>query len=118
MSELFNNVDFRDVEVYVNRPPEDRRTGLDVVQGAAKKPLNCFFLYKKVYKDHTADLFPEKSQNMISCILGASWRMESNFIRNKFRRLADVERSNHKKAFPSNKYASSRKRRTFRNPVE
>lgn len=85
---------------YVQRPVNVRRMEA-AIAGRVKRPLNQFLLYRKAYLS-TLDKADMRSA---SIIIGESWAIEGEVLRNFFTGLASTEALLHELAFPSYKYA-------------
>ncbi|KAK3291744.1 uncharacterized protein B0H64DRAFT_311737, partial [Chaetomium fimeti] len=73
------------------------------------RPLNGFLLYRKCYVGRAHAYVASKgrsgSQQSFSTVLGVSWHIEPQEIRDKFKKWSETEREKHRKAFPDYKYA-------------
>ncbi|RDA85139.1 hypothetical protein CP532_1566 [Ophiocordyceps camponoti-leonardi (nom. inval.)] len=94
-----------DVTAHVHR--ETRKS--EVAEGGkVKRPLNAFLLYRKhvivfIKKTFLAEE-NKNNQQVVSRICGDSWKMETDEIKAKFKRLAQEEKKMHGEAFPGYKY--------------
>ncbi|KAH6846961.1 hypothetical protein B0I37DRAFT_295282, partial [Chaetomium sp. MPI-CAGE-AT-0009] len=70
------------------------------------RPLNAFLLYRKCYLEHARAFCEGRTFNhqWYSCVLAASWRMETCEVRDKFREWSNVEHQKHKEAHPGYKF--------------
>ncbi|KAI0194280.1 hypothetical protein EV127DRAFT_334086 [Xylaria flabelliformis] len=75
-----------------------------------RRPSNSFVLYRKAYSDHIKALVGVR-QNAISRLAGASWKIESKEVKNKFDEYALEESRQHHTFFPSYKYLPAHKNR-------
>ncbi|RCI08910.1 hypothetical protein L249_4921 [Ophiocordyceps polyrhachis-furcata BCC 54312] len=99
------DADIFDVTAHVHR--ETRKS--EVAEGGkVKRPLNAFLLYRKhvivfIKKTFLAEE-NKNNQQVVSRICGDSWKMETDEIKAKFKKLAQEEKKMHGKAFPGYKY--------------
>ncbi|THX79698.1 hypothetical protein D6D05_04843 [Aureobasidium pullulans] len=81
-------------------------------RGKTPRPLNRFVCYRSAYSDLTTKWASSSDHRNISCILGASWKIEPQSIINQFDKIAALDFANHMKAFPTYKYLSGQSRGT------
>ncbi|KAL8948393.1 MAG: hypothetical protein Q9222_005420 [Ikaeria aurantiellina] len=115
LSQLCLDVPVVDVFEKVNRSTEERQAEARKDQ-KIKRPSNSFMLYRSAYGDRVKALYPQNNHQIISRICGASWKMETPDITDKFKAYYEMEKENHAKAHPSYKFSPaktspSRKRR-------
>ncbi|KAH8165443.1 hypothetical protein CIB48_g2777 [Xylaria polymorpha] len=94
-----------DMEAFVRRSADHR-----IVRGKIGRPANAFILYRKAYGCVAGSLASGRQAN-ISRIVGASWKMETQQLRDYFHSLSHVEKVEHMLCFPSYKYIRSPKDR-------
>ncbi|KAI0103297.1 hypothetical protein GGR51DRAFT_252969 [Nemania sp. FL0031] len=95
-----------DIEAYINRGVEQRRSKYG--NGIAR-PSNPFLLYRRFYYDYAEVLGKTKKANEISSILGASYRLESQEVKQKFVDYSIRERDHHRKLFPEYTFKPQKK---------
>ncbi|KAI1503230.1 hypothetical protein F5X99DRAFT_407307 [Biscogniauxia marginata] len=98
-----------DIDQYVRRSPEQRRT--EVAQSKdqkIKRPMNAFMLYRKAYQNRTKALRKQHNHQFISQVCGVGWNMEPQELRDRFDELAKIERENHRLAFPDYKFSPTK----------
>ncbi|KAL8666568.1 MAG: hypothetical protein Q9202_001366 [Teloschistes flavicans] len=115
LSQLCLDVPVVDVYEKVNRPIEERQEEARR-DNKIKRPSNSFMLYRSAYGDRVKALYPQNNHQIISRICGASWKMETPEITEKFKAYYEMEKENHAKAHPTYKFSPaksspSRKRR-------
>ncbi|KAL8673224.1 MAG: hypothetical protein Q9168_002336 [Polycauliona sp. 1 TL-2023] len=115
LSQLCLEVPVVDVYSKVNRPIEERQEEARR-DNKVKRPSNSFMLYRSAYGDRVKALYPQNNHQIISRICGASWRMESEDVKEQFKLYYEMEKDNHAKAHPAYKFSPaksspSRKRR-------
>ncbi|KAI1311166.1 hypothetical protein F5Y03DRAFT_323106 [Xylaria venustula] len=86
-----------DMEAFVRRSTDCR-----IMRGKIGRPLNAFILYRKAFGDVARSLAAAKHTEVhrISQMIGASWRMEAQEVRDYFNRLAAEEKAQHMLRFP------------------
>jgi hypothetical protein len=97
-------VDLEGVKKLVESSAEQRRQEAKHRTRVAR-PRNSFLLYRLVYETRArhllARLSPAKVLSTdISRVIGASWNLESDEIKNKYKNLAKIDQQNHAAAFP------------------
>ncbi|PHH79443.1 hypothetical protein CDD80_4787 [Ophiocordyceps camponoti-rufipedis] len=94
-----------DVFAHVHRETRKNEVGND---GKVKRPLNAFLLYRKHVIIFVKKKFLQEenknNQQLVSRICGDSWKMETDEVKAKFKKLAQEEKSRHGEAFPLYKY--------------
>ncbi|KAL8736219.1 MAG: hypothetical protein Q9166_000374 [cf. Caloplaca sp. 2 TL-2023] len=115
LSQLCLDVPVVDVFSKVNRSIEERQEEARK-DNKIKRPSNSFMLYRSAYGDRVKALYPQNNHQIISRICGASWKMETADVTEKFKMYYEVEKENHAKAHPTYKFSPaksspSRKRR-------
>ncbi|KAI1153861.1 hypothetical protein F4825DRAFT_231444 [Nemania diffusa] len=72
--------------------------------GKIGRPLNAFILYRVAYISHARALTKKSKCQDLSRIIGASYRLESPEIKEKFSAYSVIEKQQHELHFPSYKY--------------
>ncbi|AEO60283.1 hypothetical protein MYCTH_2129372 [Thermothelomyces thermophilus ATCC 42464] len=114
LSELtwFAHIPLPDIEAFVNRSRATREaeTGKGRKKGHVRRPLNAFILYRKCYRER-AVAFCEAhapgtvvSHGSVSSVCGASWGMEPEHVKVRFKQWALQELRAFQKAFPKYRY--------------
>lgn len=98
MVDVFEKVN-RSIE---NRQEEARR------DNKIKRPSNSFMLYRSAYGDRVKALYPQNNHQIISRICGASWKMETPDVTEKFKAYYEMEKENHAKAHPTYKFSPAK----------
>ncbi|KAI1359576.1 hypothetical protein F5Y08DRAFT_72147 [Xylaria arbuscula] len=93
-----------DLDAYVRRCADTR-----IVKGRIMRPLNPFMLYRMAYRQVARTLFHSENNQLISTVVGVSWKMESKAVLDCFRTLAEIEKSTHLAMFPDYKYRPANK---------
>lgn len=101
------NVEVFDVFAHVHRHNDVRKEEA-LKEGKVKRPLNAFLLYRKhVISFVKKELLGEENKNnqqFVSRICGDSWKLETDEVKAKFKKLAQAEKTRHSQAFPRYKY--------------
>lgn len=92
------------MELYVHRPVADRLQEAQV-KGKVKRPMNSFMLYRAAYTERIKVMFHQNNHQEVSRASGKSWRQETPAIKQKYERLANIEKDNHNLAHPDYKFA-------------
>jgi len=106
-------IPLKDVAAHVKRPIATRRTDAAYTRNrknqAIPRPSNSFMLYRMAYTDRIqARGRDADNHQVVSSVAGESWRMETVEVRDAFKRLAEVEKVQHEKAWPGYKYQPSK----------
>ncbi|KAL8961565.1 MAG: hypothetical protein Q9193_001903 [Seirophora villosa] len=107
LSQLCLDVPVVDVYEKVNRSIEDRQEEARR-DNKIKRPSNSFMLYRSAYGDRVKALYPQNNHQIISRICGASWKMETPDIKEKFKEYYEMEKENHAKAHPTYKFSPAK----------
>ncbi|TRX90713.1 hypothetical protein FHL15_008488 [Xylaria flabelliformis] len=91
-----------DMDAHVRRDADKRMT-LRRGEYKIRRPSNSFVLYRKAYSDHMKALVGVR-QDAISRLAGASWKLESKEVKDKFDGYALEESRQHHAFFPGYKY--------------
>ena len=98
-----------DIEKWVRRPVEERKREREQKKKIGR-PLNSFMLYRLAYTNRIKMRSRRRSHQVVS-IAGKSWHKEPQNVRDKYQRLAQIERDGHALAYPDYKFKlPSRKR--------
>ncbi|KJZ71203.1 hypothetical protein HIM_09409 [Hirsutella minnesotensis 3608] len=96
-----------DVYTHVHRSGDCRKEEA-LKEGKVKRPLNAFLLYRKhvilFVKNQMLSEENKNNQQLVSRICGDSWKLETEEVKSKFKKLAHVEKTRHSQAFPMYKY--------------
>lgn len=116
LSELtqdWSHIPVVDIEAYVNRSAEVRRQEVEQgkVPGKVKRPMNAFMLYRKAYQNRTKNWCMQHNHQIVSKVCGASWPLEPEDLRQRYKDWAELETINHKKAHPGYKFTPSKPRK-------
>lgn len=96
-----------DIFEKVNRSIEERQEEARR-DNKIKRPSNSFMLYRSAYGDRVKALYPQNNHQIISRICGASWKMETPEITEKFKAYYELEKENHAKAHPTYKFSPAK----------
>ena len=102
-------IPLKDVAAHVKRPIATRRTDAAYTRNrknqAIPRPSNSFMLYRMAYTERIQAMDRDADNHqVVSSVAGESWRMETVEVRDAFKRLAEVEKVQHEKAWPGYKY--------------
>lgn len=92
----------------MRRPIEDRRQ-TSKKSGKIVRPTNSFLLYRSAYAARISEWSSTENYQVVSELAGKSWRFEANDIKEKYERLAKIEKEYHAKAHPEYKFAPKKK---------
>ncbi|KAL8744275.1 MAG: hypothetical protein Q9190_003456 [Brigantiaea leucoxantha] len=76
--------------------------------GKIKRPSNSFMLYRSAYGDRVKAMYPQNNHQIISTICGASWKMETPEILEKYKAFYEMEKNSHAKAHPEYKFSPAK----------
>ncbi|KAL8757170.1 MAG: hypothetical protein Q9184_004285 [Pyrenodesmia sp. 2 TL-2023] len=107
LSQLCLDVPVVDVFAKVNRSIEQRQEEARK-DNKVKRPSNSFMLYRSAYGDRVKALYPQNNHQIISRICGASWKMETPDITEKFKAYYEMEKESHAKAHPTYKFSPAK----------
>ncbi|KAI4164714.1 MAG: hypothetical protein LQ342_001689 [Letrouitia transgressa] len=107
LSQLCPEVPVVDVSEKVNRSAEERQNEARK-DGKIKRPSNSFMLYRSAYGDRVKAMYPQNNHQIISTICGASWKMETPEIIEKYKAFYEMEKENHAKAHPEYKFSPAK----------
>ena len=111
LSELtkdFEQIPIRNMEEWVNRPPEVRWKEVEKRKGYVTRPMNSFMLYRSAYAERTKLWCLQNNHQIVSSVSGESWPLEPPKVREQYNEYARVERDNHQKAHPGYKFSPSK----------
>ncbi|KAI9368573.1 hypothetical protein BJX61DRAFT_523335 [Aspergillus egyptiacus] len=100
----------KDMESFVHRSIEQRRAEARKA-GKIPRPMNSFMLYRSAYAERVKTWYAQNNHQVVSLAAGASWRNETEEIKDKYNALAKIEKQNHMKAHPGYKFAPSKDKR-------
>ncbi len=98
-----------DMDAFVRRGAEER-----VIKEKVSRPLNAFMLYRVAYAEAARALLQTKLSTYISSVVGASWRLEPQEVKDRFRQLSFAEKEYHAELFPRYSFIPGLPRRKFR----
>ncbi|CAG7932880.1 unnamed protein product [Penicillium olsonii] len=101
-----------DIEQWVRRPVEERKRETEQKKKIGR-PLNSFMLYRLAYTNRIKMCSRRRSPQVVSSIAGKSWHKEPQNVRDKYRRLAQIERDGHALAYPDYKLKLPSRKRPF-----
>jgi hypothetical protein len=99
------------MDSWVRRSEEVRHEEVARKNGKVARPMNSFMLYRSAYAERTKEWFAHNNHQDVSEAAGASWRIETPEIREKYERLANIEKANHLKAHPGYKFSPSKEKK-------
>ncbi|KAL2865504.1 HMG-box domain-containing protein [Aspergillus lucknowensis] len=105
------HVPIKDMDEFVHRSIEERRLEVAKKNGKVARPMNSFMLYRSAYADRTKAWFDQNNHQVVSEVTGDSWSHETPAIRQKYTRLASIEKQNHLLAHPGYKFTPAKDRR-------
>lgn len=112
LSELTKDskIELIDIPAFITRPIEERlrETEEGKNPGHIKRPMNAFMLYRKAYQGRAKEYMKQLNHQVVSTVCGTSWKRETLAFRDQFKAWADIERANHKEAFPDYKFAPTK----------
>ncbi|KAI5292962.1 hypothetical protein KEM55_007389, partial [Ascosphaera atra] len=111
LSELTKHMDhipLRNMEAHVNRSLETRLEEVEKKNGKIARPMNSFMLYRSAYAERTKEWCSKNNHQIVSSVSGQSWPLEPPEVRDKYEKLAVIDRENHKKAHPNYKFAPNK----------
>ncbi|KAI0970950.1 hypothetical protein F4678DRAFT_435165 [Xylaria arbuscula] len=90
-----------DMKAFVRRSADYR-----IMRGKISRPMNAFILYRKAFVKVAGSLASVKHTEIkkVSQIIGASWKMETEELRDYFYCLAAEEKAQHELYFPKYKF--------------
>lgn len=107
LSQLCLDIPVVDVFEKVNRSIEERQEEARK-DNKIKRPSNSFMLYRSAYGERVKALYPQNNHQIISRICGASWKMETPDVKEKFGAYYELEKENHAKAHPTYKFSPAK----------
>lgn len=103
-----SHIPVKDIDAWVNRSAEDRRKEVAKKKGKIARPMNSFMLYRSAYAERTKEWCAQNNHQVVSRASGQSWPLEPKEVREKYEKLAAIERDNHQKAHPGYKFAPNK----------
>ncbi|CAG7932866.1 unnamed protein product [Penicillium olsonii] len=117
LTQDMTDVPIIDIDTWVCRPIEERKKETER-KGKVPRPMNSFMLYRWAYAGRIKRCSRQRSAQVVSSIAGKSWHQEPQNIREKYQRLAQLERESHASAYPDYKFKPrSRKRSSVAEPA-
>ncbi|KAF2804804.1 uncharacterized protein BDZ99DRAFT_451245 [Mytilinidion resinicola] len=110
----YDHIPVRNMEEWVNRPPEVRRKEVEKRNGYVTRPMNSFMLYRSAYAERTKQWCLQNNHQVVSSVSGESWPMEPPEVRELYNDYAKIERINHQNAHPTYKFSPSKAATTAR----
>lgn len=113
LSELaggYPEVEMPNIEAYVQRSTDERVKEVienDKNPGKIKRPMNSFMLYRKAYQN-LAKALSQNHHNVISRVAGQGWALEPKHIQQQFEDWSEIEKRNHRLAYPNYKFAPAK----------
>lgn len=101
----------QDAMAVATRSPTTRRAEA-TRKGKTIRPMNSFMLYRKAYSDRIKQWSGDDSNQNVSRVAGASWKLESKVNRDYYQMCADIDFANHQKTFPDYKFAPRKTKKT------
>ncbi|KAL2812027.1 hypothetical protein BDW59DRAFT_167897 [Aspergillus cavernicola] len=100
---MYMTVPIKDMETYVCRSIEQRHKEKRINHDKIAQPMNSFMLYRSAYADRTKAWITQHAPQSISSqdiavAAGISWNNETDEIKQRYKYLARLEKSNHLKA--------------------
>ncbi|KAJ8111874.1 hypothetical protein ONZ43_g5518 [Nemania bipapillata] len=89
-----------DIDAFVRRGAQERL----IKGGRIARPSNGFILYRKAYIAYAREITKVMNCNSLSRIIGASYRVESEEIKAKFKEYSVIEKEQHIHHFPNYTY--------------
>lgn len=117
LTQDMKDVPIIDIDTWVCRSIEERKKETER-KGKVLRPMNSFMLYRWAYAGRIKRCSRQRSPQVVSSIAGKSWHQEPQNVREKYQRLAQIERQNHASAYPEYKFKpKSRKRSSVAEPA-
>ena len=114
LSKLLLDIPLFETEAYIRRPKELREEEWKNRRDYPKMPwpMNIFLLYRRAVSERAKGYAGVTNHQIISKLAAASWKNESDKIRNTFGHYAELEKEYHDKAFPDYKFNPKRSQST------
>ena len=95
-----------DAEAYIRRPKELREEEWRNRRDFPKmpRPVNVFLLYRRAVSERAKKYAGVTNHQVVSKVAGASWKNESEEVKDLFNHYAELEKEFHDKAFPDYKF--------------
>ena len=106
LSELtkdFEHIPLKDIDAWIHRPVEEREADAKK-RGKTARPMNSFMLYRSAYAERCKIWCKKNNHQVVSSVLGASWPLEPQEIKDLYIEYARIERENHATAHPGYKF--------------
>lgn len=120
LSELtkdFEHIPLKDIVAWINRSVEDREADAKK-RGKTARPMNSFMLYRSAYAERTKTWCQKNNHQVVSSVLGASWPLETQEIKDLYIDYARIERENHASAHPGYKFTPLKSQKAGRKRKE
>ncbi|KAH6635793.1 hypothetical protein F5144DRAFT_600581 [Chaetomium tenue] len=111
----FEHIPLFDTESFVNRSVKTRQMEPKPRKSRIPRPMNAFMLYRKCYLGR-AEAFCKKlsvNQSSYSSVLGASWKLETEEVRDRFFALSRSEKQKHREAFPEGSLRQEKRKKVI-----
>jgi hypothetical protein len=103
------HVSTKDIAGWATRSASVRRKEFKQT-GHIARPLNSFMLYRSAYLNKARAWCRQNKEQVLSQVIGESWKMETSEVRAYYERFAKLEHANHFKAHPTYKFSPRRAR--------
>lgn len=97
-------IEVKDMEKWVRRSIPIRHKEAKNKHGEVKRPMNAFLLYRAAFTELALWWLEQKDYEMVSIVVGLSWNMEAERVKDKYKSLANLEKRHHMKAHPQYKF--------------
>ena len=114
LSELLSDVPLVETETYICRPKELREEEWTKRHNFPRipRPMNIFLLYRRAVSERAKEYAGVTNHQAVSRIAAASWKNESDGVKDMFRCYTNLEKKYHDKAFPDYKFSPQRTQST------
>jgi hypothetical protein len=102
------HIPVKNMEQWVNRSVDTRRTEAEKRNGYITRPMNSFMLYRSAYAERAKVWCAQGNHQIVSSVAGESWPLEPPAIRDLYNEYAKIERINHQNAHPTYKFSPSK----------
>ncbi|KAJ5230992.1 High mobility group superfamily [Penicillium chrysogenum] len=117
LSRDMTDIPILDIDTWVRRPVKERQKETEQ-KGRVRRPMNSFMLYRWANIESIKGQSHQHNPREISSIAGKRWGKEPQSVRDKYSRLAKIERDGHAEAHPDYKFIrKARKRRSVTKAV-
>ncbi|CBX92651.1 similar to HMG box protein [Plenodomus lingam JN3] len=108
LTKELQHIPVKNMEEWVNRPPEVRHLEAQKRNGYITRPMNSFMLYRSAYAERAKSWCLQNNHQVVSSVAGESWPLEPTEIRELYNEYAKIERINHQNAHPTYKFSPSK----------